>query len=69
MKSSFQFEKHLSKAVELDPAMTEAYIYLAAIKVRTQDFKGAALILNRGLILDPAHEIGNMMKSELSQLD
>jgi len=25
--------------------------------------------LNRGLILDPAHEIGNMMKRELSQLD
>ena len=49
--------------------MTEAYIYLAAIKVRSQDFKGAALILNRGLVLDPAHEIGNMMKRELSQLD
>jgi hypothetical protein len=49
--------------------MTEAYIYLAAIKVRGQDFKGAALVLNRGLILDPVHEIGNMMKRELNQLD
>ena len=69
MKNDVLAEKHLAKAVELDPAMTEAYIYLAAIKVRGQDFKGAALLLNRGLILDPAHEIGNMMKRELSQLD
>ena len=69
MKNDVLAEKHLAKAIELDPAMTEAYIYLAAIKVRGQDFKGAALVLNRGLILDPAHEIGNMMKRELSQLD
>jgi len=69
MKNDVLAEKHLAKAVELDPAMTEAYIYLAAIKVRGQDFKGAALVLNRGLILDPVHEIGNMMKRELNQLD
>jgi len=58
---------HLAKAVELDPALTESYIYLAGVKIRQQQLKEAATILNRGLILNPNHEIGKMMKNEIDR--
>ena len=62
-------EKHLIKSIELDQSMTDAYIYLAAIQIKRQDFKMATSYLNQGLILKPNHEIGNMMKDELDKLD
>ena len=58
---------HLAKAVEWDPALTEGYIYLAGVKIRQQQLKEAATILNRGLILNPNHEIGKMMKNEIDR--
>ena len=62
-------EKHLVKAIELDPAILEAYIFLAAVKVKQKDYKNASLYLNRGLIINPDHEIGNMMKRELTTIE
>jgi tetratricopeptide (TPR) repeat protein len=61
-------EKHLLKAIELDTAILEAYIFLAAVKVKQKDYKNASLYLNRGLIINPDHEIGNMMKRELTTI-
>jgi hypothetical protein len=52
-----------------DPAILEAYIFLAAVKVKQKDYKNASLYLNRGLIINPDHEIGNMMKRELTTIE
>jgi len=67
LKKDILAANHLAKAVELDPALTEGYIYLAGVKIRQQQLKEAASILNRGLILNPNHEIGKMMKSEIDR--
>ena len=58
---------HLTKAVELDPSLTEGYIYLAGIKIRQEKLKEASIILNRGLILNPDHQIGKMMQSDIDK--
>jgi cytochrome c-type biogenesis protein CcmH/NrfG len=60
---------HLQKAIDLDPSLSEAYIYLAATKIRLQDYKMAATILDRGLILNPQDEAGTMMKVELNRIE
>ena len=48
-------------------SLLEAYIYLAGIRMRQQEYKSAAIILDQALVLNPIHKIGNMMKSELNQ--
>ena len=69
MKNYDLAEQHLVRAIELDPAIVESYIYLAAVKVRQKDYKNASVYLNRGLILKPDHAIGKMMKNELSNIE
>ena len=49
-------------------SLLEAYIYLAGIRMRQQEYKSAAIILDQALVLNPIHKIGNMMKSELNQI-
>ena len=67
LKKNTLAEMHLQKAIDLDPSLSEAYIYLAATKIRLQDYKMAATILDRGLILSPQDEAGTMMKVELNK--
>jgi tetratricopeptide (TPR) repeat protein len=68
MKKNDLAEMHLQKAIDLDPSLSEAYIYLAATKIRLQDYKMATRILDRGLILNPEDEAGGMMRLELNKL-
>ena len=49
-------------------SLLEAYIYLAGIRMRQQEYKSAAIILDQALVLNPIHKIGKMMKSELNQI-
>ncbi len=62
-------ERHLMKAIELDPSITDAYIFLAATKIRLGDLKSAVEIIDRGLILNPNHKIGTMMRRELDVIN
>jgi len=62
-------EGHLMKTIELDPSIADAYIFLAATKIRLGKFKSATKILNQGLILNPDHAIGLMMRRELDVIN
>ena len=62
-------ERHLIRTIELDPSITDAYIFLAATKIRLGKFKSATKILNQGLILNPDHAIGLMMRRELDVIN
>jgi tetratricopeptide (TPR) repeat protein len=68
LKKNTLAEMHLQKAIELDPSLSEAYIYLAATKIRLQDYKMASAVLDRGLILNPQDKAGTMMKEELNRI-
>ena len=69
MKNYNLAEQHLARAIELDPEIVEGYIFLAAVKVKQNDYKNASLFLSRGLILNPDHAIGKIMKRELTNIE
>jgi len=57
-------ETYFKKALELDPQSPESYAYYAAYLIKMHRNAEAAILLQKGLAISPAHEMMNTLLKE-----